>query len=197
MCVPVPKEDCKIVKFLECDKKPLLSNQRCDKTERDYFVTHDCKQDGVEVLEEAKKMPVCTTVTKQQCDSKWVINNQGEKVWDGNENCKDVSSEDCTLEDRVITEEVPTYTCCTGETLPFSSNKIMEEEVTSYERTCQPKGIPVCTKKNERECITIEWEECKDEIVETCKTLTLNNPYQTFHHILRCSIEHNLENQSD
>ena len=75
--------------------------------------------------------------------------------------------------------------------------KKMEEEVTSYERTCQPKGIPVCTKKNERECITIEWEECKDEIVETCKTLTLNNPYQTFHHILRCSIEHNLENQSD
>ena len=190
MCVPVPKEDCKIVKFLECDKKPLLSNQRCDKTEREYFVTHDCKQDGVEVLEEAKKMPVCTTVTKQQCDSKWVINNQGEKVLDGNENCKDVSWEDCTLEDRVITEEVPTYTCNNGETLTYSSHIVKEEDVTSYRKTCQPRGNPVCTQSNEIECTTVEWDDCRDELIETCKPFIFNIPYQTFHHTLRCSIEH-------
>ena len=111
VCVSVPKEDCTVVGFVDCNNRAEVSTQRCDMTGEEHFVTQDCKQDGVEVLEEVKKMPVCTTVTKQQCDSKWVINNQGEKVWDRNENCKDVSWEDCTLEDRVITEEVPIYSC--------------------------------------------------------------------------------------
>ena len=190
VCVSVPKEDCTVVGFVDCNNRAEVSTQRCDMTGEEHFVTQDCKQDGVEVLEEVKKMPVCTTVTKQQCDSKWVINNQGEKVWDGNENCKDVSWEDCTLEDRVITEEVPTYTCNNGETLTYSSHIVKEEDVTSYRKTCQPRGNPVCTQSNEIECTTVEWEDCRDELIETCKPFIFNIPYQTFHHTLRCSIEH-------
>jgi len=197
VCVSVPKEDCTVVGFVDCNNRAEVSTQRCDMTGEEHFVAQDCKQDGVEVLEEVKKMPVCTTVTKQQCDSKWVINNQGEKVWDGNENCKDVSWEDCTLEERVITEEVPTYTCNNGETLTYSSHIVKEEDVTSYRKTCQPRGNPVCTQSNEIECTTVEWDDCRDEIIETCKPFIVNVPYQTFHHTLRCSIEHDLETPSD
>ena len=54
-----------------------------------------CWKDGIELLKEVKKTPHCETVTKQQCDSRWIINEYRQKVFDGNENCKDVSWEDC------------------------------------------------------------------------------------------------------
>jgi len=190
ICVPVQKETCEVVTFLDCKKNPSVSTQRDDETVLENFVTHDCYEDGVEVLEEVKKMPVCKTVTKQQCDSKWVINEEGVKVWDGNENCREVSWEDCTLEDRIMAEEVPTYSCKKGETLTYSSHLVIEQEVFAFNKICQPRGNPVCTQRDEMECTIVEWEECRDEIIETCKTHTLNNPYQTYHHILRCSIGH-------
>jgi len=188
VCIPVPKVSCEVVAYADCNNQPTVSTQRCDTTEKDTFVPKDCSQDGVEVLEEVKQMPVCTTVTKQQCDSKWVINDQGEKVWDGNENCRDVSWEDCTLEDKVITEEVPTYSCVNGNTLTYSSHVAMSKKVTSYSRTCQPTGNPVCTTTNVNACTNVEWEECREEVRETCNPITFNIPFQTFHHTLRCSI---------
>merc|ERR1712176_1668114 len=48
------------------------------------FVQKVCKLKSVELVEK-KMMPQCETVTKEQCDSKWVINAEGEKVWAGNE----------------------------------------------------------------------------------------------------------------
>merc|ERR1712129_490706 len=165
VCIPVPKISCEVVAYADCNNRPTISTQRCDTTEKDTFVPKHCSQDGVEVLEEVKQMPVCTTVTKQQCDSKWVINDQGEKVWDGNENCRDVSWEDCTLVDKVITEEV-----------------------TTYSRTCQPTGNPVCAQTSVTQCTNVEWEECREEVRETCNPITFNIPFQTFHHTLRCSI---------
>merc|ERR1712154_501564 len=165
ICVPVTKLDCQVVTSIDCKKSPSINMQRCDKTKEENFVTHDCYEDVVEVLEE------------------------GVKVWDGNENCREVSWEDCTLEDRIMAEEVPTYSCKKGETMSYTRYIFKEEEVISFDRICQPRGNPVCTQRVEMECTIVEWEECRDKIIETCKTHTLNNPYQTYHHILRCSIE--------
>merc|ERR1712105_107136 len=114
----------------------------------------------------------------------------GEKVWDGNENCRDVSWEDCTLEDRIVKEEVPTFSCKNGKTITYPTPVIMSEDITSYDRTCQPQGHPVCTTRNEVECTNVEWEECTEEAKETCIPVTFRIPYQKFHHILRCSISH-------
>ena len=86
ICVEVPKVDCRIESHTECENKPSVTVQRCDTTEEQSFITQGCFQGGVQFLQEVKKMPVCSTVTKQQCDSKWVINEAGDKVWSGNEN---------------------------------------------------------------------------------------------------------------
>ena len=197
ICIPVLKEKCEVVTFVDCDSKPTATTQRSDQITSEFFATTECKEGGVEVLEEESKIPVCRTLMKQQCDFTWVINNQGERVWNGNENCRNVSWEDCALEDRVITKEVPTYSCNNGDTLPYSSHKVQEEEVISYERTCQPRGVPVCTKNNEEECATVEWEECKDVVLESCKPLTLYTPYQIFHHIVICFRENGFEKPSE
>ena len=193
ICIPVVKEKCEVVTFVDCDNKPTVTTQRSDEIGNDYFAVKECKEDGVEVLEEERKIPVCTTVMKQQCDSTWMM----VKVWDGNENCRNASWEDCILKDRMMTEEVPTYSCNNGDTLTYSSHAVKEIEVISYERTCQPRGIPVCTKMTAEECTTVEWEECKDVILERCNPLTLNTPYQIFHHILRCSIGNDVQEPND
>ena len=40
-------------------------------------MSKECKPDKVVVLEEVKKIPVCITVTKQQCDSRWKVTEEG------------------------------------------------------------------------------------------------------------------------
>merc|ERR1711885_59865 len=187
VCAPVPRVSCEVVAYPDCNNVPTVTTQRSDKTQDQSLITKECTQDSVEVLEEVKQMPVCTTVTKQQCDSKWVLKD-GEKVWDGNENCRDVSWEDCTLEDGVVKEEVPTFSCKDGETITYPTPVIMSEDITSYERTCKPQGHPVCATSNKEECTNVEWEECTEEAKETCIPVTFRIPYQTFLHTLRCSI---------
>ena len=190
VCVPLPRVSCEVVAYPDCNNLPTVTTQRCDKTQDQSLITKECKQDGVEVLEEVKQMPVCTTVTKQQCDSKWVINDQGEKVWDGNENCRDVSWEDCTLEDRVVKEEVPTFSCNDAEVLTYDTPVIKSEDVTSYDWTCQPRANPVCTQTEVVECTNVEWEECREEVKEACIPITTNIPYQEYLHTLRCTVGH-------
>ena len=197
LCISVPRITCEVVAYPDCNNKKTLANQRFDTTEKQSFVTKECKQTGVEVLEEVKKMPVCTTVTKQQCDSKWVINEQGEKVWDGNENCRDVSWEDCILEDKVIKEEVPKWECEDSVVLSYDYPVFTTEDVAMYERTCEPTGNPVCSQTKEVECTTVEWDECTEVVKETCIPLTFNIPYQTYDHTLRCQIEHGVPSQPE
>ena len=48
-----------------------------------------------------------------------MINELNEKVWAGNDNCEEVTWEDCTLEDREITQEVEVWKC-TQATQPIS-----------------------------------------------------------------------------
>ena len=71
-----------------------------------------CQKSAVpQQLTETKQMPVCVPVTKQQCDSKWEVQvnaetGEMEKVWAGNENCREVTWEDCSLETREVTQQV-------------------------------------------------------------------------------------------
>ena len=143
VCIPVTRVTCDMVAYVDCFIRSTVSNIRNDKVKDESFVTKECKVDKVLVLEEEKKMPVCCTVTKQQCDSRWLINKVGEKIWAGNENCRNVSWVDCVLEENKITVDVPTYSCEDSAILQFSSFLINTEEVTSHERICQPRGEPL------------------------------------------------------
>ena len=76
------------------------------------------------------KITHCETVTKEVCDSKWVINQAGEKVWGGNENCKEKTWDDCKLVDREMTEEVPTWICQDDSPITYLAPVLRDEEVT-------------------------------------------------------------------
>jgi len=192
VCVTVPITDCTVVGYTDCQNTPTTSIVRDDSLETHQFVKQDCVvSDQKETITEMKKMPVCRNVTKQQCDTKWVVNEQGEKVWAGNENCEEVTWEDCTLEDKVITQEVDVWECNPSPEPTFYHTLLESSvDVTTYDMVCQPRANPVCSHSAEVQCKTVEWEDCTDVIIPSCFNTYFKVPYQEYDHRLRCSVGH-------
>merc|ERR1712242_344083 len=84
----------------ECQETPSTQTVSDDSLELENFIPQECHPGAVKILSETKKLPECHNVTKQQCDSKWEVDATGQKVWAGNENCRDVTWEDCKLVDK-------------------------------------------------------------------------------------------------
>ena len=192
VCVAVPVTECKINGYPECENIPTTKLVRDDGLQDEYFSQQICSiSNEKKVITEVKKMPVCRTVTKQQCDSKWVVNEQGEKVWAGNENCKDVTWEDCTLEDKIVTQEIDVWECNPDrQPIVYQTANIANVEVTTVNRVCQPKATPVCSQTTEERCKTVEWEDCWDSIIPSCNKFNVRVPYQEYDHRLRCAVQH-------
>ena len=111
VCTEVATTECHLETGSTCETEQDVQPMRMDETVEEVFERKRCYEDGVKLLTETKKMPVCVPVTKQQCDSQWEtrINEETgemEKVWAGNENCREVTWEDCSLETREVTQQV-------------------------------------------------------------------------------------------
>ena len=186
ICVTIPKTECTLAAGYTCDSSETKETVRVDTTEKKTFTSKKCSKNGVEILTEIKKTPHCETVTKQQCDSKWDINENGEKVWAGNDNCKDVTWEDCKLVDHFVEEEVEVYSCDDDTTQTYLSPVVKEEEVTARSEECHEKGGAVCSVTSSTECTTVEWTDCEEKVEEECQEVTMKVPHQEYDHLLRC-----------
>merc|ERR1712037_9285 len=107
----IPIQECKANAYPDCKSVPFAQIMKDDASNTNTFVGKECHETGSQTLFETHQKPVCETVEKEQCDSKWVINEFGEKVWAGNENCQQVTWEDCKLVDVQTPISVPQYTC--------------------------------------------------------------------------------------
>merc|ERR1712147_283982 len=192
VCVTVPITDCQVVGYTHCENIPTTTTVRDDSLDSQEFIQQDCVVSDVkETITEVKQMPVCKNITKQQCDTKWVINELNEKLWAGNENCKEVTWEDCTLEDREITQEVEVWKCPPA-TQPISYQAAIagNVDVTTYARVCEARANPVCSHTSQVQCKNVEWEDCTDRITPNCFSAQFKVPYQEYDHRLRCTVGH-------
>ena len=197
-CVSIPVTECEVVGYADCISTPFTALYHDDQTVSHTFVPKDCIQSGEQTLIEYHKTPVCGNVTRQNCDTNWVINEQGEKVWAGNENCQEVTVEDCVLEMIPHPVTVPIWTCADGAPIQYSSPVFQEVEVTGYEAVCNAAAFPLCTTSSVQQCAEVEYEECFDTIEPVCfggselsssdaeVGLTFKVPYQTYDHRLKC-----------
>ena len=190
VCTTVPSTVCSLDLGYQCSNLVSSVLQRCDTSEEREFTPQTCQPGPVQLLTEIKKMPVCETVTKEVCDSKWVINQAGEKVWGGNENCKEKTWEDCKLVDREMTEEVPTWICQDDSPITYLAPVLRDEEVTTKTTTCSAAGGLVCTVSQVQECATVDWTECVERVTNDCNDVTVRVPQQTRNHLLRCTVDH-------
>ena len=159
-----------------------------------------CLPSGAQTIIAHKQRPVCKQVTRPTaCESKWVINDLGEKVWDGNENCQQELAEECSVETYSEPISVPTVSCQDGETINYQEPVLGSEEVTIYSLHCNAGAVsPVCTTTTKQECLDVAEAECSEQLVPKCGGLTEEGiggqlqtfqiPYQTFDHRLKCLV---------
>ena len=186
-CTEVPVHDCQIKSHVNCEHSPVTETIANDIAEIGEFAEQVCKPGPKEELSEIKNVPVCETVMKQQCDSRWDVNEMGVKVWLGDYNCRNVSWEDCTLEEKVVTEEVQTWQCAPDpEPLLYLFPILQHEEVTVISTECEPVSEAVCEVRMEARCEVVEWEECQQFILPSCRLMPFKIPHQKYEHLLRC-----------
>ena len=190
VCATVPRTVCSLDLGYQCTHQVNTGIQRCDTSEDKQFTPKTCQTGDVQLLTETKKMPVCETVTKEVCDSKWIFNADGEKVWGGNENCKNKTWEDCKLVDRNVTEEVPTFTCQDAPAISYLGPVVREEQVETRRTTCSVVGGSICTVSQVEECTTVDWTDCVERVTTNCHEMTVRVPQQTRNHLLRCTVDH-------
>ena len=192
VCIAIPVTTCTLQPSPDCTQSPIDTQIiRNDKVEQRQYTSKVCQQAGTQTISQTKQRPVCRQVTKPaHCESKWVINDLGEKVWDGNENCQDETTEECTLENYLVPIQVPVWSCQDGEVLTYEEPVASTEEVTAFSSHCTAAAKPVCTTTSRQECIQVEYEDCLDQLIPQCQASqqTFQVPYQTFDHRLKCLV---------
>jgi hypothetical protein len=193
VCAEVPITTCTLQPAPQCAKSPIGEQVvRQDKVAQQQFTPKVCQQAGTKTINQQQQRPVCQQVTKpQHCESKWIINDLGEKVWDGNENCQSITTEECTLETYNVPIQVPVYSCQDGQPLTYTAPVAASQEVTLFSTQCQAAANPACvTTGSKQECIEVTYEDCVDQIVPLCQASqqTFQIPYQTFDHRLKCLV---------
>ena len=190
-CVQIPIQECKANAYPDCKSVPFTQIMKDDASNTKTFVGKECHETGSQTLFETHQKPVCETVEKEQCDSKWVVNEFGEKVWAGNENCQQVTWEDCKLVDVQTPISVPQYTCTDLPAVTYTLPSYAEVEVTGYRTECVPAANADCQTNYVQECTDLEYEECQDIIEPLCfSQMMVQIPYQTYDHRLKCISEH-------
>ena len=190
ICMDVPATNCEVFAYTDCDTKETTEQVRDDSIEVSEFIKQSCVVSSMkEQLTEVKRIPVCRNVTRQLCITKWVVDDTGEKIWAGNDDCEDVVWEDCTLEDALLTQDVDVWDCSPDtEPVFYQTPSTKQSSTVSQSRVCEAKAHPMCSHTTQELCETVEWSDCHDEIVPTCFTVTLRTPFQQYHHRQHCSI---------
>ena len=185
----VPKTSCTFNCGVDCTNVGSTHTVRCDRTEEKSFTPKKCVPNGYETISEVKKVPQCKNVTKEVCDSKWIINDTGKKVFANNVNCKEKTWQDCELVDMVLTEKVPGKNCIDDEDVWYLTPVFNTMEVTSYKRSCSAVGGAVCQVTHTKECTEVTWSDCSDQVIPSCTPVSARIPYQEYNHLKRCAIK--------
>ena len=151
-----------------------------------------------EVLSKLHLILLYRNVTKEQCDSKWVLNAAGEKVWAGNENCQLKTWEECTLVEKKNPTQVPVWKCTDDKVINYNVPVIRQVAVNYYATKCVAAAYAQCTTRQESQCTEVEYEECTDVIEPICFGcgtpaapgcgMEFRVPFQKYDHRLKCIV---------
>ena len=190
VCEDIIVTDCKIVGYTECYESTEEEEVPNDIVNQHQFPYKTCTPYKTYITE-YKHLPQCTNVTKERCDSKWVINGYGKKVWDSKVNCRDVTWEECKLVSTPVKQEVEAYKCVDAKDPIYYetvTNKI--DSVSLNKRTCRAVAKPVCEVSTKTVCEDVEIYNCEDVIEPNCFNVEFSVPYQEKEHLLRCPFNH-------
>jgi len=160
-----------------------------------YVDLFECNPVDV-VLTHIKEVPECKPVTSLNCETGWKVVG-GKKVWSGEEDCEEVTWQDCKL----VEKEVPFHAIESR----CGPNKDNPREPFS---TCANKTVDVpvpvnkpefvegtkCEQVTKKECIDIPYKDCSKP-VKKCDSSQVNvrKPKQDFTHKKKCLLPSDIE----
>jgi len=126
-------------------------------------------------VEHNKTKYECQNVTKQHCTSLWKIEN-GQKVWAGNDDCKDVTWEECKPVLYPTKLKVP-WSFCQPENFTFLTFENQTEKVRLLVTECTVEPKAVCnTESNGEKCAYLQYEDCVEKPVTKCDPVPIPIP---------------------
>jgi len=173
--------------FTECDMtmEPVVLNE-C----RTATSTKTLKSCTKEILPKThtKEVYECKPVTKQHCTTVWeIINNQ--KVWTGNNDCKDVTWEECSAVKKDVTFMVPTMKC-KPEPHPYMDYVAKPRKDEARKTKCRVRAEKVCEPVEREKCAEIKYKVCSEEKVEEdCTDYDVLVPFKKRLHLKWCLLD--------
>ena len=125
-----------------------------------------------DVLEDHNKTRyTCENVTRQQCTSLWKVVN-GEKVWAGNDDCRDVTWEECKPQTVSVQWLVPQMNC-TAQVHTFLTFQNQTNILKTEEEKCRVEKRTVCERVNRKACSMINLRNCTEvsERMSSCSVV--------------------------
>jgi len=185
LCEDVTTLECKVIGYTKCEMEMVPLPYTGNKMVRKMFDQQVCTEKLIKEKHK-KRRPKCEEVTKQNCVTKWEILPTGEKVWSGNEDCKPVTWEDCSLEEYEVEFEVPKVTCKPIKKIPWKDCEDTKEEQMTFKMTCEPYSAVECKPVTNQLCVFVQWEESHQEVQPICTDVNIDKPRQLVSHKKLC-----------
>jgi len=185
VCVNHTSVNCTIVGYTECEMTPVKTPYNLTMMMKRNFTRKYCHMQNVTDTH-WKKIPECKPVTKQQCITNWVVDGNGNKIWTDNEDCKNVTWNECELKPKPVNFTTLHSNCTRMENETWWDCVKMPNETITYNMTCTPKAALNCTPVVKELCTKVKWMDSYQIAEESCEDKWVDVPYQTRKHRKQC-----------
>ena len=149
------------------------------------FTAKKCKT-VKDIVKHQKMFPECRNVTKQNCETLWETDAEGNQVWAGKENCQPVTWQECKLVPRYVDFAVPKVECEDEEAIWYHEPKPVDKVKKTNVMTCEVKSSISCKEKTREACKWLKYQECVEVPMTDCKPAHVHRPDQERVHRKKC-----------
>jgi len=170
---------------------PKKPNTQCA-LDRGNVDLHACKPKEV-ILKHIKKVPHCENKTSLNCETGWKVVN-GQKVWSGEEDCEEVTWQDCKLVDKEVDFPALESVCSPSPSEEYAApaNRTVNVKVPMPNFEIVQK--PICEAVTTNECVDVPYDDCSEPIrKEECREFRVRKPKQDFIHKKKCLLPQDIQ----
>merc|ERR550519_2601274 len=185
VCADATEIKCNIVGWAECSTKIWpTEGKKCHVSYKD-FPYRDCKEEKFTV-KHTKQVPVCTTVSKENCITDWTLDKAGNKVWAGTEKCEPVSWEECVVKEQPVDFPAVKTNCDIVANIKWADFVQGTTDIVEMKQTCEVKSSVNCVPVVVNNCVEVRYTECEMKAQDSCYTNHVYEPTQEKIHQKKC-----------
>jgi len=188
VCVDVEEMKCDVVGWSECKMVDCSVNVTDTEPVYPELIGWDCRMVPVNIPY-VKYLPECNNVTKRICTTLWEKDADGNPVWNGEEDCKDVHWLEC--EDVKMNKNLTTVEseCKPLDPVKYKTCKNSTSPETHMCTECEAKAVSDCHVVKSPSCVNVTVKSCKPVATDICKPCEFLVPSQEYVHQKRCILD--------